>query len=112
MLVGDAQVFNVAVPVLYNTCFDDCNFEQMLRDRTTDDRREELRRQRISHVLVDWIELRRYRSPGNYGYSDYVTPELLQTEFVATGLLRPVPTELVPENGQIYEVVGWRDWDR
>jgi hypothetical protein len=112
MLVGDAQVFNVAVPVLYNTCFDDCYFEQMLRDRTTDDRREELRRQRISHVLVDWIELRRYRSPGNYGYSDYVTPELLQTEFVATGLLRPVPTELVPENGQIYEVVGWRDWDR
>ena len=114
MLVGDAQVFNVTVPgtVFYNTCFDDCRFEQLLRDGTTDDRRDALRRQRISHVLIDWMELNRYRSPGNYGYSDYVTPELLQTEFVATGLLRLVPTEIVPESAQMYEVVGWGDWDR
>ena len=111
MLVGDAQAFNVTVPVLYNTCFDDCNFELLLRDRTTDDRRDALRRKRISHVLVDWFELNRFRSPGNYGYSDYVTPELLQTEFVATGLLRPVPTKHDPEKAQMYEVVGWNDWE-
>ncbi|MDP6058693.1 MAG: hypothetical protein QGH33_07360, partial [Pirellulaceae bacterium] len=112
MLVGDAQAFNVTAPVLYNTCFDDCLFEQLLRDGTTDDRRVVLRKHRISHVLVDWFELDRYRSPGNYGYSDYVTPELLQTEFVATGLLRPVPTDLVPKKAQMYEVVGWRGWNR
>jgi hypothetical protein len=111
MLVGDAQAFNVSVAVLYNTCFDDCNFELLLREGTSDERRGVLRRLRISHVLVDWYELNRYRSPGNYGYSDYVTPELLQSEFVATGLLRPVPTDLVPEKAQIYEVVGWEDWD-
>jgi hypothetical protein len=112
MLVGDAQAFNVTVPVLYNTCFDDCLFEQLLREGTTGDRRVVLRKHRISHVLVDWFELDRYRSPGNYGYSDYVTPELLQTEFVATGLLRPVPTDLVPKKAQMYEVVGWKDWNR
>lgn len=112
MLVGDAQAFNVAVPVLYNTCFDDCVFEQLLRHRNTDERREALRQQRISHVLVDWFELNRYRSPGNYGYSDYVTPALLETEFVATGLLRPVPADLVPDKAQMYEVVGWHAWDR
>jgi len=37
---------------------------------------------------------------------------LLEAEFVTTGLLRPVPTELKPEKAQIYEVVGWQDWDR
>ncbi len=109
LLVGDAQAFNVAVPVLYNTCFDDCWFDLLMRGRTTEERREILHRERISHILVDWYELNRYRSPGNYGYSDFVTPELLQSEFVATGLLRPVATDLVPEKAQMYEVSGWRE---
>ena len=37
-----------------------------------------LRRDRISHVLVNWHELDRYRSPGNYGYSSFTTRELVR----------------------------------
>ena len=32
-MVGDAQAFDLEVPVLYNTCFDDCIFEQWMKGR-------------------------------------------------------------------------------
>ena len=34
LAVGDAAVFDLLPPVLYNTCFDDCIFEQIVRGRT------------------------------------------------------------------------------
>ncbi|MCA9145675.1 MAG: hypothetical protein KDB05_22940 [Planctomycetales bacterium] len=111
MAVGEAQVFDFEMPVLYNTCFDDCVFETMTKDRTNDERMDALREKRISHVFVFWYELDRYRSPGNYGYSDYVTPELIRQEFVDRGILREIPLGLEPGNSQLFEVVGWQAWD-
>jgi len=111
LLVGEAQVFDFEVPVLYNTCFDDCVFEQLLQGRSTEERLAAFRAHRISHVFVFWRELDRYRSPGNYGYSDYVTPELMENEFVRTGLLREIPRPIDPNNSQLFEVVGWESWD-
>lgn len=110
MLVGEAQVFNFDVPVLYNTCFDDCVFETMMNGLTKDERMNALRKRRISHVFIFWYELERYRSPGNYGYSAYVTPELIQREFVEQGILREIPLGLDPGNSQVFEVVGWQTW--
>lgn len=110
MLVGEAQVFNFDVPVLYNTCFDDCVFEAMMNGLTKDERMNALRERRISHVFIFWYELERYRSPGNYGYSAYVTPELIQREFVEQGILREIPLGLDPGNSQVFEVVGWQTW--
>ncbi len=112
LLCGEAQVFNLRVPVLYNTCFDDCVFEQLFRGRTRQQRIDELRRQRISHVMVYWHELDRYRSPGNYGYSsDYVTREVVRRELVAEQqILRPIHLDVETENSQLFEVVGWRQW--
>lgn len=110
MAVGEAQVFDFEMPVFYNTCFDDCVFETMMKNHTKDDRMNALREKRISHVFIFWYELERYRSPGNYGYSDYVTPELVQREFVEQGTLREIPLGLDPGNSQLFEVVGWQAW--
>lgn len=110
MLVGEAQAFNFEVPVVYNTCFDDCVFEAAFKDRTRDEALEVLREQRISHVFISWRELDRYRRPGNYGYSDYVTRELIQRQFVHTGLFQEILVTGDPETSQLFEVVGWADW--
>lgn len=112
MAVGEAQVFDFEVPVLYNTCFDDCVFEQLLRDRTREEQYAALRERRISHVYISWYELDRYRSPGNYGYSGYVTKELVREELAGRrGLLCPLRLPIEPEDGEIFEVAGWEAWE-
>jgi hypothetical protein len=61
-------------------------------------------------VLIRWDEIARYRSPGNYGFTDYVTPELVHQELVREQqILRPVPViiggqQYVPESGEVFEV--------
>jgi hypothetical protein len=111
LAVGEAQVFNFDVPVLYNTCFDDCVLEQLLRGRTREERYAALRAERISHVFVFWRELDRYRSPGNYGYSDFVTRDLVRRVLVEEQkLLRPIPSIDHPESSEVFEVIGWQDW--
>lgn len=111
LLVGEAQVFNLQVPILYNTCFDDCLFEQLMRGRDREERNAALRAARISHIMFFWRELDRYRSPGNYGYSDYVTRELVRQELVVEqGLLRRLPLDVDPDSSEVYEVIGWEEW--
>ncbi len=106
LLVGDAQPFDLEVPVLYNTCFDECLFERWMRDRTGPQRREILRSHGISHIYFDWSEIARYRSPGNYGFTDWVTPVLVHNELVQQqGVLRPVPLDIEPAQGELFEVV-------
>ncbi len=80
LLVGDAAVFNLPVEVLYNTCFDDCLFDQIFRGRDAEARRAKLLELKITHIYMDWAEIERYRQPGNYGFSDYVTRELVHEE--------------------------------
>lgn len=90
LLVGDAAVFNYRIPVLYNTCFDDCLLEQLIRGKSPGAAKEALHQAGITHVAVDWGELARYRSPGNYGYSPFPTKELFD-RLVADGVLKPQP---------------------
>jgi hypothetical protein len=111
LAVGEAQVFDLEVPVFYNTCFDDCLFETWMRGRDRQARYETLREKRISHILIYWRELDRYREPGNYGYSDYVTQERIRREFVGErGLLRAVAAGPPPAKWEVFEVIGWQDW--
>ena len=84
LLVGDAEPFNLRIPVLYNTCFDDCVFENMMRDRNVAQRRQALATKQISHVCVHWSEIFRYRA--TYGYSDYVQPAVFE-ELIQQGIL-------------------------
>ena len=85
LAVGDAQVFDFEVPVLYNTVFDDCIFEQIVRDKSPEEVRQALAG-RAAHVYVHWGEIARYRSAGNYGFSDFVTPEVFR-QLVEDGVL-------------------------
>ncbi|HLQ43336.1 MAG TPA: hypothetical protein VK137_01295, partial [Planctomycetaceae bacterium] len=88
LCVGEAQVFDARPRVIYNTVFD----QPILRDwmaeqpasevserdwplRPIDDVRRQFESHGVTHVLVNWQELLRYRM--TYGYSDFVTPTRL-----------------------------------
>jgi len=104
LLVGDAEPFDLRVPVLYNTCFDQSVFEQLMRDRDAQQRLAVLRRHEITHVFVYWHLIDRYREPGNYGFTDYVTRDFVQQELVQTGILHPLLLEMPAEVGILFKV--------
>lgn len=86
LTVADAEVFDLRMPVLYNTVFDRDRFETLMTGRTTDERRLALAELGVTYVAVAWNEIERYRSPGNYGFTDYIRPSLFD-ELVRTGVL-------------------------
>jgi hypothetical protein len=106
LLVGDAEPFELKIGAVYNTCFDDCQFERLFKGRTRAERLAGLRAEHIRYVICHWSHLARYRSPANYGYtSDYVTPELVHGELVAEQrLLRAIPTSANPQLTELFEV--------
>ncbi len=87
LMVGEAEVFDATFPLVYNTVFDDCIFEQWTSDPQDADQpvlhrrllsgeliRKKLSEERITHVLVHWGEILRYRLPGSYDYTAFVQP--------------------------------------
>jgi hypothetical protein len=90
LLVGGAAVFSYREPVLYNTCFDECRLEKLIAGKSATEAKAALHAAGITHIAVDWGELARYRSPGNYGYSNFPTKELFD-RLVAEGVLKPQP---------------------
>jgi 4-amino-4-deoxy-L-arabinose transferase-like glycosyltransferase len=109
LLVGDAEAFDLVMPLTYNTAFDDSIFERLAAGRSAEEIRQALVSSAIKYVFVDWAEIARYRSPGNYGFTDFVRPELFQ-RLVSQGVLRPLPPPPGVENhpGQVYEVIRSR----
>jgi hypothetical protein len=84
--VGDAEMFEARFDVVYNTVFDRSIFEDWLATspdepggrgalRESAAIRQKLADEGISHVYVNWLEILRYRAPGSYGYTDFVSPE-------------------------------------
>src|SRR5262249_46279191 len=76
LLVGQAAVFHLNHRVVYNTVFNRETIETMARGRTPAEVGGALRARGLTHVYVDWADIERYRSPGNYGFTPFVTPEL------------------------------------
>ena len=108
LCVGEAQVFDLEVGTVYNTCFDDCIFEVLLKGKSRAERLKALHDRKITHVFIHWSELKRFRSPGNYGYTDYVTKELVRNELqrkqrILIGV-SPMKLDLHPESGQVFRV--------
>jgi hypothetical protein len=101
LVVGQAAVFPVNHPIVYNTVFNRETLETLAKGRTPEAFRQALRNMNISHLYLDWQEIGRYRQPGNYGYTDYVTPERLKG-WVAAGVLDR-PTILDPLH-ELYRV--------
>ncbi len=94
LFVGEANVFDIEPPYLYNTVFDDSLLLGLILDDSGTLRsREELKaafaNHQITHVLVQWSEIVRYRLPGSYGFPDPIHPRLFE-QLRHTGVLEPV----------------------
>jgi hypothetical protein len=74
-----------------------------MKGQSREERLRVLHRLGVSHVYIHWGELARYRSPGNYGYSDYVTEEVVD-ELIREGLLGPEVCQF-GDYGKLYPVV-------
>ena len=110
LLVGEAKAFMYRVPVLYSTCWNDSPLALSLEDAVSRDSsgrvssivkpeiiRENLKNMRIGFVLVDFSELARFRSKGNYGYNN---PEIDSTLFqllVDARILEPFHNGVLPQ---------------
>jgi 4-amino-4-deoxy-L-arabinose transferase-like glycosyltransferase len=113
LAVGDAEMFYARFPVVYNTVFDRSILEQWMGDESSDPQGEtrlksasevqaRLKREGITHIYVNWLEILRYRSPGNYGYTDFVRPELF-VELQEMGILDQAwrTADPMPDRNQI-----------
>ncbi len=98
---GDAQVFDLAMPVLYHTAFDDSPLINLVHGKTPDEIRAVLAD--VAYVYVNWNEIRRYRAPGNYGFTDAVQPAVLE-ELVRQKILGPPIEEFLDSGVEIYPV--------
>ena len=92
LMVGEAEVFDATFRVVYNTVFDDSIFEEWTANsddaglQTAEQIRGNLADHGVTHILVNWFEVLRYRMPGSYGYSEYVQPSRLEA-LVAMGVV-------------------------
>ncbi|WZO95772.1 glycosyltransferase family 39 protein [Isosphaeraceae bacterium EP7] len=102
LLVGQAAVFHLNHRAVYNTVFNPEILETLTRDQPTESIRASLADRGITHVYVDWHEIERYRSPGNYGFTSYVQPEVF-ARLIAQGILGP-PTAFGSQQ-DLYAVV-------
>lgn len=108
--IGEAAVFDLEKPVLYNTTFDPSWFTRYGVGGATSSAADSVAGfdklvadQELDYVYVDWDEIDRYRSPGNYGFDERVTPALFQ-QLVAEGrLLTPLPKK-PGHAGEVYQV--------
>jgi hypothetical protein len=101
LLVGQAAVFHIEHPIVYNTVFDEETFEMLASHKSPQEVREALARLRVTHIYVDWFEIERYRSPGNYGFTDFVTPAEFERLVKAGVLGRP---QAMGKLQELYEV--------
>ncbi|MCX7393894.1 MAG: hypothetical protein NTW75_07175 [Planctomycetales bacterium] len=121
LCVGEAGLFHARFAYVYNTVFDRSFFEDWCSERTpsgevhlrsADDIRAKLHQQGITHVLVNWSEVLRYRAPGSYGYTDVAHPDRL-AELQSQGVLGPpllLPDEVSFETADADVCAQIKEW--
>jgi hypothetical protein len=90
LLIGEARVFDFLPAVQYATCFNTPPGERRLRDHEPNLQKDWLSEQGVTHLLIHWREIDRYRSPGNYGFSPWPNHNDVR-EWIANGVVRPAP---------------------
>ena len=128
LLVGEAKAFVYRVPVVYSTCWNRSPLIPLLGDsvergadgqiaaiRHADAIRRRFADAKIAFVLVDFAELARFRSPGNYGFRDAEIDENLFRLLTAANVLAPfeLPTppaendaaSTAPQTTRVFRVV-------
>lgn len=103
LLVGEARVYDFIAPIEYSTCFDVNPGEVYLKEKSRTDQLESLRQRSITHILIQWTEIRRYRSPNNYGFSDWPQPSDIQ-KLVDDGVVSRVDWEFPISFAELLEV--------
>ena len=122
LCVGEAELFDARFRYEYNTVFDQSLLQEICSPQIVGDKstawpmrpapeiRAELQRRGITHVLVNWQEILRYRL--TYGYTDFVSPQRLQ-ELREQGVLE-APLSLttspplgLPDDKQLAELRRW-----
>jgi hypothetical protein len=114
LVIGEAAVFDFEHPVLYNTTFDQSWLERYhVGDpgATSEQNLAAFDKLAAEHdldfVYVDWDEITRYRSPGNYGFDERVTRKLFEF-LVREHRLAPPLKEVSSGSGQVYPVQSQR----
>ncbi len=102
LLVGQAAVFHLRRPVLYNTVFNVETIETLTKGKSPEQVRQGLRDLGVTHVYVDWHEIDRYKSPGNYGFSEHVNKALFES--LVNDKILSSPERWGPEQ-EIYQVL-------
>lgn len=92
LATGDAALFYLLPHALYHTCFDHAPLAPLI-EMDAQQRQVWLAERNIRWVYVHWGEIARFRSPGNYGFPEYVTREWF-AELEDQGLLVPTPYQL------------------
>jgi hypothetical protein len=101
LLVGQASVFHVNHGVVYNTVFNKENIELFAEGQDAEGLRRTLHERGLTHIYVDWKEIKRHRQPGGYGFTAFVTPERFAA-WVGAGVLQP-PTQVGAEQ-ELYRI--------
>jgi len=91
--VGEAQTLEVVRPVLYNTVWDTPWLAPAVRawreTASADAVRAELARLGVATIYVNWLEIERFRRPGNYGWPAGIDEALFEA-WTAAGVLEPI----------------------
>ncbi|HZL87499.1 MAG TPA: hypothetical protein VFB96_03905, partial [Pirellulaceae bacterium] len=76
-----------------------CLLVKWTAGKTTAERKQLLHERQVAFVYVDWNEIARYESPGNYGFDPRFSRELID-ELVEQGVLGPplpgAPADMYP----------------
>jgi hypothetical protein len=97
LLVGQAAVFHVNHAILYNTVFNPETIELLARGKTPEEFRRVLKDHGITHIYVDWKEIKRHRDPAGYGFTPFVTLERFAGWVEAGVLSRPMQVGIEQE---------------
>jgi len=117
--VGDGQVFNAQFPIVYNTVFNHSIFKKWFAGKPAAPSSKDsalplkpakeilqtLHEHGITHIYVCWEWIRRYRDPGNYGYTEFVEPARFE-QLMQEGVLgRPVTFGVLSKQGMSSDAV-------
>jgi hypothetical protein len=97
LAIGEARAFLFEQKILYATCFNTPIGESELQSSDLGQRSAWLAENGITHLLIQWNEIERYRSPGNYGFSTWPQQSDIQ-ELINSGAFSPVAEWPFPDN--------------
>ncbi|MDR3109946.1 MAG: glycosyltransferase family 39 protein [Planctomycetaceae bacterium] len=111
-IIGEASVFDIKGKIRYATCWNKPPLEDILTEPDATKVTKELKKQKITLIMVHWGEIKRFRSPNNYGFSNFPTPQIFQ-RLTKNGVLEQV--ELGEESKQsgveLYRVRKYTEHD-